>query len=578
MSKGTRAFRKGSRVEVGSDEDGFKGAWFTATVTKMVGKFRVTVEYDNLMSDDEKGPLVETVEVLNVRPLPPSDTPRAFSLYEEVDAFHNDGWWVGVITKVIAEGPTYIVYFRNSGEEMLFELNELRVHQDFVDGHWVLASSQKLLLEEQFNKNEESIPPSNNYNRSLENREKDPSIEPEMEPLVEALPLDEPELKNCGSNIRKAKKLSPLSSVPLKGPEESEEEKDDCIVTKAIFDPVKASRRRGRSSQMDMLVKTPTKEGAQRAQRGEDNGNTSMVAPSSEENPSQNSAVEIREFDERKADGVMCRGAKGVKKAKKGVDNGSICMVSPCSEENASQNSRIRIVKKLSLSPSSSIPQKGCKEPEEEKNDNATYDPKKPSRKHGRRSELDISVKTPTKEGANKAKMGRDNGNKGMLTPSSEANPSLNSKKAKTKAKEFEETKTDSIKYHGVKKAKKGKDNGSSPCLEVNPSQKSKKAKIKTEDLGAKKTKCAEIYVSIPHMRVSTRARTGTDDLAMLAGTCKDMSLATYYLVLQTLYIQGDHTWGNEIFLAGLRAALAISNDEHMEELKRVTSNKFITS
>ncbi|ERN05810.1 hypothetical protein AMTR_s00006p00258650 [Amborella trichopoda] len=136
------ALRKGSRVEVSSDEDGFKGAWFTATVTKMVGKTRIMVEYDNLVSDDENGPLVETLEIVNVRPLPPvPDTPHAFSLYEEVDAFYNDGWWVGVISKVVAEdGSKYAVYFRNTREEMIFEFNQMRVHQDFIDGHWVMAS------------------------------------------------------------------------------------------------------------------------------------------------------------------------------------------------------------------------------------------------------------------------------------------------------------------------------------------------------------------------------------------------------------------------------------------------------
>ncbi|ERN12949.1 hypothetical protein AMTR_s00050p00226020 [Amborella trichopoda] len=63
----------------------------------MIGKCKVMVEYDNIVSDDKKQPLIKITNIFNVRPLPP---PRGFSVHEEVDAFCNDGWWAGVITKV----------------------------------------------------------------------------------------------------------------------------------------------------------------------------------------------------------------------------------------------------------------------------------------------------------------------------------------------------------------------------------------------------------------------------------------------------------------------------------------------
>ncbi|XP_020520303.1 uncharacterized protein LOC110006873 isoform X2 [Amborella trichopoda] len=526
------AFRTGSRVEVSRDEKGgCKGAWFTASVAKMMGESKVMVKYDNLVSNDKKRPLVEITNIVNVRPLPP---PRGFSVHEEVDAFCNDGWWAGVITKVMAEGPKYIVYLWDSEKEMIFEPNQLRVHQDFVDGHWIMPSSSK---EEQSIKNEESIPLSNNYNVALVIREKDSSIEQEMEPLVEALPL-----KKCGSNIGTAKKLSlfPLSSISSKGLDKLDKENDDCILIKATDDLEKPSRKHGKRSQLDTLV---TKDGPKRAKKREDNGKTSLVAPSAQAMPSQN-----REFEERMIDASKCHGAK------KGGDNGSLCMVSPCSKVNPSQNSRIGKAKN----------QKGTKELEEENN----------SRKCGRRSQLDMPGLTLTNEGAKKEKKGKDDGNIVMFAPSSEA---------KTKTKVFGKRKTDEIKikYHRVKKEKKGEDNGSlcmvSPCSEVKPGQ---NRKTKTQDSGEKMTdgvKCDEICVSIPQMRVLKRKR--ASNLAVLAGNnCRDVSLAAYSLVLQALYLQGDHKWGNEIFLAGLRAALAITNDEHMEELKRVTSYKFMTT
>ncbi|ERN05809.1 hypothetical protein AMTR_s00006p00258600 [Amborella trichopoda] len=225
--------------------------------------------------------------------------------------------------------------------------------------------------------------------------------------------------------------------------------------------------------------------------------------------------------------------------------------------------------KKHSLSPSSSLPPKGPEEPEEENDDciimEAIHAPEKTSRKRGRGTQLDKPVKTPT---IRRAKMkAEDDGRMGVVAPSPGVNPSQNNKKSKTKTKDL------------VKKTKKGEDNGST-CMAalssmVNLSQNSNKAK----DFGEGETdgvKFDRVIVSIPQMGVSEKSR--ADNLTMLTGTCKDLSLAAYYLVLQALYLQGDPKWGHEVLLAELRTALAISNDEHVEELKRVTSNKFIAT
>ncbi|ERN02748.1 hypothetical protein AMTR_s00086p00019660 [Amborella trichopoda] len=143
---------------------------------------------------------------------------------------------------------------------------------------------------------------------------------------------------------------------------------------------------------MDPLV---TKERLKRAKKGENNGKTSLVTPFSEIKPSRNieeAKAETKEFEEWKIDAFKCHGAK---KAKTGGDNVSTCMVSPGSEVNPSQNNSIGKTNKLSISHVSSIPHKLTKEPEEENN----------RRKRERRSQLDMSDLTPTKEEAKKAKM-----------------------------------------------------------------------------------------------------------------------------------------------------------------------------
>ncbi|KAL5138635.1 DUF724 domain-containing protein 6 [Glycine soja] len=110
----------GAIVEVSSDS----GAWFAATVVKVVRKDKFLVEYHGLLADDDSQ-LREEIDVLHIRPHPPdADVDGQFSLLDELDAFYNDGWWV--------------VYFRSSNEELEFEHSQLRLHQDWIGGKWVM--------------------------------------------------------------------------------------------------------------------------------------------------------------------------------------------------------------------------------------------------------------------------------------------------------------------------------------------------------------------------------------------------------------------------------------------------------
>lgn len=180
---------KGCVVEVSSDEPGFHGAWYVATVEDVVdpSSFIKTasnkkkkntnssrkkstggylVKYDTLFKEnklDEQ--LTEVVEASYVRPLPPryprrrendnvaeegdSDGGVDFEVNDVIDAFHRDGWWIGVVKeKVIVEADkmNFIVSFENPPEEFVFKSSQLRFHVDWVDDHWEFPPNNKVCL------------------------------------------------------------------------------------------------------------------------------------------------------------------------------------------------------------------------------------------------------------------------------------------------------------------------------------------------------------------------------------------------------------------------------------------------
>ncbi|XP_076931804.1 protein AGENET DOMAIN (AGD)-CONTAINING P1-like [Bidens hawaiensis] len=137
-------FKPGTEVEISSDDNGFRGAWYTGTVIKPVirnGKQLIQVEYKTLMADESTTkPLRETLNVVQLRPLPPREKgERDFKFSEEVDAYYNDGWWEGVITGVL-QANRYSVFFRATREQLEFSATELRLHREWFYGNWVPPS------------------------------------------------------------------------------------------------------------------------------------------------------------------------------------------------------------------------------------------------------------------------------------------------------------------------------------------------------------------------------------------------------------------------------------------------------
>lgn len=151
-------FPVGSLVEVKTDEEGFRGVFFVATVisSSPLSKRKngrksfkkLQVEYHNLVaSEDGSERLRECVDVSFVRPAPPpQEYFEGFGLNDSVDAFYKDGWWTGIIAQVL-EGGRFIVTFPNPPDEIEFGLSELRVHWDWCNGSWFRPEKQVLSLE-----------------------------------------------------------------------------------------------------------------------------------------------------------------------------------------------------------------------------------------------------------------------------------------------------------------------------------------------------------------------------------------------------------------------------------------------
>ncbi|XP_040370498.1 DUF724 domain-containing protein 7 isoform X2 [Rosa chinensis] len=147
----TSFWRRGAKVEVRTEEEGFHGAWFPATIleppsnpSSVLGRKRksfnsnkVLVQYNTFVTEkDPTKPLTEYTNVMFLRPSPPVEAPgKTFEAGEDVDAFHNDAWWPGVVMSVEG-GDRYRVGFRDPPELLVLGRSELRSHLDWVNEIW----------------------------------------------------------------------------------------------------------------------------------------------------------------------------------------------------------------------------------------------------------------------------------------------------------------------------------------------------------------------------------------------------------------------------------------------------------
>nr|GME06246.1 duf724 domain-containing protein 3 [Ipomoea batatas] len=132
-------FSMGMLVEATSFEEGYHGSWYTAVIFDSIGPNKFLLEYQTLRTDDESEPLKEKADAFNIRPCPPLiHRFDRFKMFEEVDAWYNDGWWEGLISKVL-DGLNYVVYFWTTNEEIEFAHHGIRPHQEWIDRKWDIA-------------------------------------------------------------------------------------------------------------------------------------------------------------------------------------------------------------------------------------------------------------------------------------------------------------------------------------------------------------------------------------------------------------------------------------------------------
>ncbi|CAN1180456.1 Protein AGENET DOMAIN (AGD)-CONTAINING P1 [Linum perenne] len=133
-------FKQGQQIEISSHDLGFRGSWFSGTVVRRSKEnpSHYVIQYDKLFEDDTgKVPLQETLHWVQLRPPPPptDESSTKFKFSDEVEAYHKDGWWEGVITEEIGDGK-FAVFFRSSKEQIVFEEKELRMQREWINGKW----------------------------------------------------------------------------------------------------------------------------------------------------------------------------------------------------------------------------------------------------------------------------------------------------------------------------------------------------------------------------------------------------------------------------------------------------------
>ncbi|CAN6363145.1 unnamed protein product [Urochloa humidicola] len=138
----------GAEVEVRIDGFGYFGSWFEATVVgfspargaRAPARYSVTYEH---LTENGGGVLREYFVPSHVRPRPPPTPPPAafrFRPHDIVEAFHNDGWWSGIVVSAPAAAAAddqVTVAFPITREVISFPPAHVRPRRDYIDGEWV---------------------------------------------------------------------------------------------------------------------------------------------------------------------------------------------------------------------------------------------------------------------------------------------------------------------------------------------------------------------------------------------------------------------------------------------------------
>ncbi|GAB2274730.1 hypothetical protein Dimus_009502 [Dionaea muscipula] len=137
-------YKRGDIVEICSEEEGFKGSYYVATIVAQLDADAFTIEYATLLDENELDPLREVVRARNIRPAPPTVDAEEFHVGDEVEARDNDGWWIGRVMEKLGRGDYYVL-FENSGEVAKYHRKGLRAHLEWIDGRWIRSPQRGML-------------------------------------------------------------------------------------------------------------------------------------------------------------------------------------------------------------------------------------------------------------------------------------------------------------------------------------------------------------------------------------------------------------------------------------------------
>ncbi|CAA7014390.1 unnamed protein product [Microthlaspi erraticum] len=144
MGKDESNLLRNCEIEVSSDEDGLKGAWFKAILEDdpKRRKKKLNVRYSTLQANNGS-PLLETAYRKFIRPVPPENlfSTGDFEEGSVVEAAHRDGWWTGLFVKKL-DDDKHLVFFDSPPDLIQFKRKQLRQHFKWTKGKWIKVKPQ----------------------------------------------------------------------------------------------------------------------------------------------------------------------------------------------------------------------------------------------------------------------------------------------------------------------------------------------------------------------------------------------------------------------------------------------------
>ncbi|KAI9161734.1 hypothetical protein LWI28_020245 [Acer negundo] len=221
-------FAKDTLVEVSSDERWLSGGWFVAKVLDppppspaTPAKMKILVEFQNLHCHGVSKLLRIRADIKLVRPLPPpppndEQEQQRFEVNDVVDAYRNNGWWVGVVSKVLGEEEqrVYLVLLGNPSRTVDFRSSELRFHLDWVGDKWIQPQKQNKMSSEVGKKRGKQM----EAETSSEKRKRGTHVKFLFKAVVDNMPYENQNLRSLESSptLRFVQSLEEFQLMPQK--------------------------------------------------------------------------------------------------------------------------------------------------------------------------------------------------------------------------------------------------------------------------------------------------------------------------------------------------------------------------